>query len=304
MFRRLILFAADSPLAREVVQRHGTLFGVRRFVAGESLDDCVAVIRRLNTRGLKANTTILGEGVLLEEEADSVTLGYETILRRFAAERLRANIALKLSHLGIGIDESHAQARLSQLLDLAGRLDAFIRIDMEQSALVDATLRTYRAMRERRHDNVGLALQAYLYRSAGDLEALLLLQPNVRIVKGAYLEPPTIAYPRKADVDANYIRLAERALTSGAYTAIATHDERIIGHLRRFTSETGLPNQGRFEFQMLYGVRPGLQLDLAARGYPVLVATPYGPEWYPYLMRRLAERPANVMFLARNLMQR
>jgi len=146
-------------------------------------------------------------------------------------------------------------------------------------------------------------LQAYLYRTESDLEGLLPLRPNLRLVKGAYLEPPDVAYPKKADVDAAYVRLLETMLHAGGYTAIATHDETIIEHAIRFADEHAVPND-TFEFQMLYGVRPQLQLDLAARGYKVLVATPYGPEWYPYLMRRLGERPANALFLLRNLTRR
>ncbi|HLI77657.1 MAG TPA: proline dehydrogenase family protein [Acidobacteriaceae bacterium] len=276
---------------------------MHRFVPGETLDECVAAIRELNGYGLKANTSILGEGVTSEDEADAVTSGYEVILRRLADEKLRANIAVKLSHLGVGIDEERARGRLERLLGLAASLGNFIRIDMEDSRLTDVTLRTYRMMREAGHANVGVALQAYLYRTAADLEALLPLQPNVRIVKGAYLEPAAISYPNKADVDANYIRLAERALEGGAYTAIATHDENIIDHFKRFTAERKLDPRSRFEFQLLYGIRPTLQRALAAEGYEVLVATPYGPEWYPYLMRRLAERPANVLFFARNLVR-
>jgi len=173
---------------------------------------------------------------------------------------------------------------------------------MEQSAFVDPTLRIYRRLRDEGLDNVGTVLQAYLYRSERDLADLLPLQPNLRLVKGAYLEPADIAYPHKADVDAAYVRLLETSLAGGGYTAIATHDERLIEHAIRFTSERGI-DRDRFEFQMLYGVRPRLQTDLAARGYKVLVATPYGPEWYPYLMRRLGERPANLLFFVRNLIR-
>jgi proline dehydrogenase len=174
---------------------------------------------------------------------------------------------------------------------------------MEESGTVDATLRIYRRLREHGHVNVGAVLQAYLFRAEEDLEALLPLAPNLRIVKGAYLEPPEIAYPRKADVDAAYARLVEASLEGDGFTAVATHDETLIEHTIAFAREHGIPN-ARFQFQMLYGVRPRLQLDLVRRGFEVLVATPYGPEWYRYLMRRLAERPANLLFFARNLLRR
>ena len=173
---------------------------------------------------------------------------------------------------------------------------------MEESGHVDATLRIYRYLRESGHDNVGAVLQSYLFRSEDDLAALLPLAPNLRLVKGAYLEPAEIAYPRKRDVDAAYVRLLETSLAADGFTAVATHDETLIEHAISFAHERGIPTE-RFQFQMLYGVRARLQLDLVARGHDVLVATPYGPEWYRYLMRRLAERPANVLFLLRNLVR-
>jgi proline dehydrogenase len=185
----------------------------------------------------------------------------------------------------------------------AGTLGSFVRIDMEQSVYVDATLRVYERLRAAGHANVGTVLQSYLRRSPADLERLLPLQPNLRVVKGAYLEPASIALPEKRDVDLAYVRLVERGLRGGAYVAVATHDERIIRHVRAFAAREGVPGD-RYEFQMLYGVRPALQRSLAGQGYEVLVATPYGPDWYPYLMRRLAERPANLVFFLRNLVRR
>jgi proline dehydrogenase len=174
---------------------------------------------------------------------------------------------------------------------------------MEQSDYVDVTLRIYERLREAGHEGVGTVLQSYLYRTADDLERLLPRAPNLRIVKGAYLEPATIAYPEKADVDRAYVELVERGLRGGAYIAVATHDEAIIRQVQAFTERESIPRD-RFEFQMLYGVRPALQRSVAAQGYKVLVATPFGPDWYPYLMRRLAERPANVGFFLKNLVRR
>jgi proline dehydrogenase len=221
------------------------------------------------------------------------------VLRRIAAEGLQTNVALKLTHVGVLIDEELAYENLERLVTEAARVGNFIRIDMEDSPLVDVTLRIYRRLREAGHDNLGTVIQAYLYRSEDDLESLLPLKPNLRIVKGAYREPAEIAYPRKADVDAAYARLVERSIAEGAFTAVATHDERLIEHA------IGLgAGPDRFELQMLYGVRPQLQLDLVRRGHAVLVATPYGPDWYPYLMRRLAERPANVMFFVKSAIRR
>lgn len=303
LFRKSILAATQNPAMARWVRKNGMRMGAARFVAGETLDDCVAVLRRLNAQGLHTNTTLLGEGVKVADQVAAVVHAYEGILDRIAAEQLKTNVALKLSHLGLDIDEDLAYHNLAHLVTHAAKHGNFIRIDMEESFRVDATLRIYRRLREAGHENVGTVLQSYLYRSAGDLEAILPLKPNLRLVKGAYLEPPSVAYPKKADVDSNLVKLAERSLTSGGYTCIATHDEQIIGHLIRFAEQHQVP-RSRFEFQMLYGVRHGLQLDLVSRGYKVLVATPFGPEWYFYLMRRLAERPANLLFILRNLVRR
>jgi proline dehydrogenase len=297
--RKVILTAADNPQVRRVVSKHGMRLGGSRFVAGETMDACVVALRGLNDKGLYANTTLLGEAVRDETEARAVADEYVVLVDRLVAEGLRANVALKLTHLGLELSEELAYDNLRRIVERG----SFIRIDMEQSAFVDATLRLYRRVRDDGFDNVGTVLQAYLYRTEQDLQGLLPLQPNLRLVKGAYLEPPDVAYPKKSDVDAAYVRLLETMLRAGGYTAIATHDEAIIEHAIRFADEHAVP-KNTFEFQMLYGVRPQLQLDLAARGYKVLVATPYGPEWYPYLMRRLGERPANALFLLRNLTRR
>ncbi|MFL5928108.1 MAG: proline dehydrogenase family protein [Gaiellaceae bacterium] len=293
--RKGILAAADSSRIQRLVRRHGMRLGAARFVAGETLDQCIPVLRRLNDRGLWANTTLLGEGVQEPAQTERVVAAYREVVERLAAEELRANVALKLTHLGLEIDEELAYANLRRLVELG----SFIRIDMEQSEFVDATLRLYRRLREEGFDNVGTVLQAYLYRTPDDLESLLPLSPNLRLVKGAYLEPAEVAYPHKADVDAAYTRLLERMLDAAGHTAIATHDERLIEHAIGYASAHDIAKE-RFEFQMLYGVRPQLQLALARRGYKVLVATPYGPEWYPYLMRRLGERPANLLFFLKN----
>ncbi len=302
LFRKLLLAAAHSPRIGAWVRRYGMRFGAARFVAGENLDQCVVALRRLNESGLKANTTLLGEGVEDVAVIRSVVEQYIDILNRINRERLNCNVALKLTHLGLDLGAGVAYGNVQQLVQLAAGLGNFIRIDMEESNRVDATLEIYRRLRADGHDHVGIVLQSYLYRSENDLAGLLPLRPNLRLVKGAYLEPPAIAYPKKADVDASYLRLAERSLTEGGYTAVATHDERIITHVIEFARQRGI-GRDRFEFQMLYGVRPQLQLDLVRQGYTVLVATPFGSEWYPYLMRRLAERPANVLFILRNLVR-
>ena len=300
--RRAILAAADSPRVQRLVRAHGMRLGAARFVAGETLDDAIAALQRLNEQGLWANTTLLGEAVHDRATTQAVVGQYEQVLERIAAAELKANVALKLTHLGLALDEELAFENVKRLVERATELGTSIRIDMEQSAFVDATLRIYRRLREAGLDRVGTVLQAYLYRTPGDLDALLPLEPNLRLVKGAYLEPTAVAYPQKADVDALYGRLIERMLSGPGHTAIATHDETLIEHAIAYAQEHSVPRD-RFEFQMLYGVRTQLQLDLARRGYKVLVATPYGPEWYPYLMRRLGERPANLLFFLRNALR-
>jgi proline dehydrogenase len=301
--RTAVLKAADSRGLQRLVRRHGMRLGAARFVAGETLDECVAVLRSLNDAGLHANTTLLGEATRDETGAETVTAAYEEILDRLVAEGLLANVALKLTHLGLELGEEIAYRNVERLVARAERLGTFVRIDMEQSGFVDATLRTYERLRAAGHAAVGTVLQSYLYRTEADLERLLPLQPSLRIVKGAYLEPPEIAYPQKADVDAAYIRLVERGLRAGASIAVATQDEAIIEHVKAFAERAGI-GRDRFEFQMLYGVRGALQRSLVAQGYKVLVATPFGPDWYPYLMRRLAERPANLGFFLRNAVRR
>ncbi len=299
--RRTLLAASRSPGISRWVRRYGR-FAAYRFVAGETLDDCVQVLRRLNAAGFKTNTTLLGEGVRDAATAASVVATYRQVLDRLDSERLRTNLAIKLTHLGLDVGVEVAAQNLTALVAHAGHLGNFVRVDMEESARVDPTLRIYRLLRGAGHDNVGTVLQAYLYRTEEDLRTLLPLRPNLRLVKGAYLEPPAVAFPHKADVDRNYVHLMELMLQGSGYTAIATHDDRIIDHAIKFVDRHGIGRE-RFEFQMLYGVRPRLQQDLVRQCYTVLVATPFGAEWFPYFMRRLAERPANVLFVLRNLLR-
>jgi proline dehydrogenase len=298
MLRSAILAAADSPRLRRFVDRYGMQLGASRFVGGETLAEVAVTLRRLNEQGLRTNTTLLGENVADRTEAGQVAATYQEVIRRIAAEKLQTNVSVKPTHLGAALDEELGFANIERLVAEAGRLGNFVRIDMEDASLVDPTLRIYRRLREAGHDNVGTVLQAYLYRTPEDLESLLPLQPNLRIVKGAYKEPESIAYPKKADVDAAYDRLVARCLEAAPFTAVATHDERRIENALALGA-----GPERMELQMLYGVRSQLQLDLVHEGHRVLVATPYGPDWYPYLMRRLAERPANLLFFVRSALE-
>lgn len=303
VFRRTILSATHNRLVARVMRRHGMRLGGARFVAGETLEEAVPVLRALNQRGLRTNTTLLGEGVTNAAMAQAVADQYIAILDRIEQEGLQTNVALKLTHLGLDLGEEVAYANLGQIVRRAAELGTFIRIDMEESGRVDPTLRIFCRLRQDGFENVGTVLQSALFRSPHDLEALLPMKPNLRLVKGAYLEPPSVAHQHKADVDRAYLEMAERSLVASAFTAIATHDDRIIEHVIDFTDRHGI-GADRFEFQMLYGIRAPLQLELVRRGYRVLVAAPHGSEWYFYLMRRLAERPANVLFLMANLLKR
>jgi proline dehydrogenase len=301
--RGVILAAAQNRATESFMNRYAMRLGASRFVAGESLDQCVEVIRSLNQQGFKCNATELGEAVKSAADAKAAVADYEVLLKRLKSEDLNANVAIKLTLMGLDIDESMAEDNLAQLLGVARGLGMTMRIDMEESSHVEATLRVYRKLRERGYDNVGAVLQSYLYRTAADLDSLLPLQPNLRLVKGAYLESREVAFASKADVDRNYLTIMEKSLQGGGYTAIATHDEHMIDHAIEFTERHQM-GRDRFEFQMLYGVRPQLQRSLLARGYQVLVATSYGTHWYPFFMRRLAERPANLLFLVRNMVRR
>lgn len=301
--RRGLLLAAHNPVAERVVSRWGMRLGARRFVAGTTLEECLAVLAELNGLGLRANTTILGEGTADRASAEAVAAEYATVLQRIAAAGLEANVSLKLTHLGLGLDPELAHRNVEQVARAGAAVGRLVRMDMEESWWVDATLDIYRRLRAADLANVGVVLQAYLRRTPADLAQLLPLRPNLRLVKGAYLEPAQVAFPRKQDVDRNYLRMMELALSGGGYTALATHDPDIIEESVTFALRQRIPKD-RFEFQMLYGVRPDLQRQLVSRGYTVLVAVSYGTHWYPFFMRRLAERPANVLFLARNLVRR
>lgn len=290
-----ILAAADSKLVRQAVTRYGMRLGAARFVAGETAAQFLPVARNANAQGFAVAATVLGESVRDLEETVAVTDAYCRLLQSFAHERIDANVAFKLTHIGLDIDPELALENASRIAAAAGEQGNSVRMDMEQSCYVDRTLDIYRRLRRER-ENVGFVLQSYLYRSEADLAAIVSSAPNVRIVKGAYLESADVAYPNKRDVDENYIKLAELALAHDGYTAIATHDAAIIERVIRVAHARGLPARGRFEFQMLYGIAAPLARRIVERGYRLRLSIPFGEYWFPYLMRRLAERPANLAF--------
>ena len=277
--------------------------GASRFVAGETVSDFIAVTKRANAKGFAVAAGILGEDTRDIEAAHVATDAYNELLRRIHDGAFDSTIALKTTHLGLKVDRELAFENIRSVAATARSLNNFMRLDMEQSKHVDDTLHIYRQLRGNAFNNVGFVLQAYLYRSLGDLDALLPLSPNVRIVKGAYLEPASVAFQNKADVDANYMRLIARSLRDGAYTAIATHDPAIIEAAIQLISQENT-SRDRFEFQLLYGISSRLAEQLLDRGYRVRLAIPFGSYWFPYLMRRLAERPANLGFFLRNAVSR
>jgi len=301
--RAAILAAADNETVQRAVNRYGMRLGARRFVAGETASEFLAVARALNARGFAVAAGILGEGVRERNEAIAAADEYRELLRIFAAERVDANVAFKLTHVGLDIDPQLAYENAARIVQTALDAGNTVRLDMEQSRYVDATLAIWLRLRER-FDNVGFVLQSYLLRSLDDLRAQKPLAPSVRIVKGAYLEPPDIAYENKPAVDENYLRLVFESLEGPGFTAIATHDPRIIARVESYVRERQIPLRGRFEFQMLYGIAAQLGASLLERGYRVRLAVPYGRYWFPYLMRRLAERPANLAFFLKGAFTR
>jgi proline dehydrogenase len=299
--RAAILAAADNAFVQRTVRRYGMQMGAKRFVAGETAEEFLAVARAVNARGFAVACGILGEGVRDRAEAVAAADRYCALLRAFADGGIDANVAFKLTHLGLDIDPELAFENASRVASAAQQTSNTMRLDMEQSRYVDATLDIHRRLAAR-YDCVGFVLQSYLLRSLDDLRSVE--RPNVRLVKGAYLEPPSIAFTHKRDVDENYIRMLEAALAGDGYTAIATHDPRIVAHAEAFAATRGLPKRGRFEFQMLYGIGTALAQQLLERGYRVRLAVPFGDYWFPYLMRRLAERPANLAFFLKGAVSR
>jgi proline dehydrogenase len=301
--RAAILRAAESDRIGKVVARYGMRLGARRFVPAENLDEVVEVMRRLNRDGMRGVTGLFDDHAGTAADVARHEAEYGRQIDRLSAEGLQANVALKLTHLGIHISEEVVYAAVRRLLERAGAHGMRLRFDMEESDLVPGTLALYRRLREEGVDNVGVVLQTYLRRSEGDLADLLPLGLSVRIVKGAYLEPAAVAYPDKRDVDAAYVRMLERCLAEAEHTAIATHDPAILRAARvRISAGSVAPE--RYEFQMLYGIALALQREIVDAGYPLRIAAPYGPTWFSYLMRRLAERPANLGFFLRNALPR
>lgn len=302
MLRSALLYLSSQQRIFKFVRNNRVAKSfANRFVAGETLDTALAAVARLNSRGITASLDLLGESVHNESEARAAGQAYIAMLDRIHERKADANVSVKLTAMGLDISEELCVAIMHKILQRARDYGSFVRIDMESSEYTQRTLdlfeqRLYPGYRE----NVGIVLQSYLYRTFADVQHANLIKARVRICKGAYMEPETVAYPDKKDVDANYVKCMHELMLKGNYPGIATHDEAIIRDAKAFAKSNDIA-PSRYEFQMLYGVRRDLQDRLVREGYRMRVYVPFGTQWYPYLMRRLAERPANVAFLTGNV---
>jgi proline dehydrogenase len=304
MIRQTLLYLSNQQHIFRFVRNNGLAQRLaRRFVAGETLEDALSAVEVLNRKGISASLDLLGESVRNEQEARAAGQEYLHMLDRICERKLDANVSLKLTAMGLDISEELCVAVMHDILSRARDYRTFVRIDMESSAYTERTLRLFEdRLYPSYSEHVGIVLQSYLYRTQADVERAVMLRCRVRLCKGAYQEPPSVAYPEKRDVDANFVRCMHQLMLEGNYPGIATHDEAIIADAKRFAREKQIPAE-RFEFQMLYGVRRDLQERLVREGYRMRVYVPFGTQWYPYLMRRLAERPANLAFITGNVVR-
>jgi proline dehydrogenase len=299
LMRSMFQSLGKSPSANQLAKKYGLRFGASRFVAGESIMQAIEAVRALNRDGRLATLDHLGEFVLSEQEAnESADMCIKT-LDAIAEAGVRSNLSLKMTSLGLDINKDLCMQNMRRILECAKKYENFVRIDMEDYTHCQTTLDILMELHSE-YDNVGTVIQAYLYRSQQDIRDLNKIKPNLRLVKGAYKESAEVAFPEKKDVDDNYKKIIKMHLTNGNYTAIASHDESIIREIIDFIRAQEIAGE-QFEFQMLYGIRDDLQKQLIQEGYRVRVYVPYGVDWFGYFMRRLAERPANVWFVLKNM---
>ncbi|MFC0216674.1 proline dehydrogenase family protein [Paenibacillus chartarius] len=299
--RTVILAVIGNSFMRRLAERYGMKLGANRFVAAEALEETIAKVRKLNASGFLVTLDYLGESVKDPELAKEAAATIGHVIDAIRLERLNANVSVKLTQLGLSIDPVLCVELMRQLCRQAKASNNFVRIDMEDSKVTQLTIDVFKQLlAEFDTKTVGLVIQSYLYRSDTDVDDLGLLGANLRIVKGAYHESVQVVFPRKTDVDRNYLKLAKSHLSNGCYTAIATHDRAIIADLKEFADGMKI-SKLRYEFQMLYGVAEQLQQELVEEGYRVRIYTPFGKQWYPYFTRRIAERPANMWFVLRQL---
>lgn len=296
--RKTILTVAGNSSVTRFAKRYGMRLGARRFVAGDTLDEALKAVANLNHHGILSTLDLLGESVSDEASARAAASAVAAILSGIKASGVDSNVSVKLTQMGLDVSYDLALDNMRMIVGRARELGNFVRVDMEDSAHTDITLKLFRQLRSE-FDNTGIVVQSYLYRTEQDMKDLGDVANNIRFVKGAYSEPANLAYPKKSDVDDNYVRLVKLHLDAGRYAAVATHDDAIIARTLEYVKQQGI-SKDRFEFQMLYGIRAGRQQELADQGYTMRIYVPFGLEWYPYFTRRLAERPANVFFVMKN----
>jgi proline dehydrogenase len=304
IMRQGLLWLSEQRKIFNFVRRNGVARKLAsRFVAGETIEEAVQAARELSTHGITPSLDLLGESVNAEDEAVAARNQYLAMLDRMAGQGVEVNVSVKLTQMGLDISEDLCYVNMSRILDRAKELRGFVRLDMEGSEYTQRTLDFFaNRLFGTYGSHCGVVIQSALRRSEKDIDNLIAMKARVRLCKGAYLEPPDVAFPAKSDVDKNYVLLLERLLVNGNYPGVATHDEAIITHTRQFVRRQNIAAD-RFEFQMLYGVRRDLQTRLRQTGYNMRVYIPFGTQWYPYLMRRLAERPANIAFILGNLVR-
>ncbi|MDF2962072.1 MAG: L-proline dehydrogenase [Paenibacillus sp.] len=303
LLRKSILTVADFAPVRWLFLKYGMKLGVDRFVAAETLPETLEKVRALNGEGMHVTLDYLGENVLDSGQAEETAGIISRLFPAIDQLELQANVSVKLTQLGLRIDPDLCLKHMERILDEAAAYRNFVRIDMEDSSVTKETIAIFETLLQRYGPKrVGLVLQSYLYRSEQDVDEIGAGGTNLRIVKGAYREPPEVAYPDKKDVDAAYIRIVQAHLLNGGYAAVATHDREIIDSIIRFTKKLGIPRD-RFEFQMLYGIAGDLQRELVRAGYLVRIYMPFGRLWYPYFTRRIAERPANLWFVVKHMIR-
>jgi len=304
MLRAAFLWLSEQPRIFRFVRKNRLARTLAsRFVAGETIDAAIRALHDLNASNLSASLDLLGESVLHDEEAQRACRTYLDLLDRIQAAKANANVSVKLTQMGLDIDEQRCLGNMRAIIGKAKQYGSFVRIDMEQSSYTAKTIALFKDILYPEFGNtVGVVLQSYLRRTAADVRTMIGLGARVRLCKGAYKEPEDVAFPDKRDVDANFIDCMEQLMERGHYPGIATHDSKIIDHAKAFAKERHIPSE-RYEFQMLYGVRRDLQQRLRREGYNLRVYVPFGTHWYPYLMRRLAERPANIAFITTNILK-
>lgn len=319
MLRSFLIYLSKADWAQKLMTRWKFAWGAAsRFVAGEKIEDAIRAVRELNARGINATLDHLGEHTSTPDEAKQATQDILEVIHQISCCEVRSNVSIKLTQIGLALDERLCAENLERIVEAARQNSNYVRIDMEDTPYTDKTIRLYRQMRQKGYNNVGMVVQSYLYRSEADTRALLAEDTRFRLVKGAYKEPPELAYPKKADVDANFDLLTkitiDAALAADSPTisadgrippipALGTHDAKRIQFAKKYAEKVGLPKNA-LEIQMLYGIRRDLQDQCAQEGYPLRIYVPYGTHWYPYFMRRLAERPANVWFFISNFFRK